>query len=153
MLPDRAVIALTSYLLYHNVLVSTLRRMQCVVHSRVPAAAGLGATHASQSRAPATASHVDGCSSAGKGGNALAAESRWGAPYPTQFKILLDRAVRVRRFQAFSTQDILQFLVIGACVIRFTDSTDSSEKSMALDPMLLVLAAFRAGRWRCTRPA
>ena len=51
---------------------------------------------------------------AGKGGNALAAESRWGAPYPTQFKILLDRAVRVRRFQAFSTQDILQFLVIGA---------------------------------------
>jgi hypothetical protein len=54
---------------------------------------------------------------AGKGGNVLQAESRWGASYPTQFKVLLDRAVRVRRFQAFSTQDLLQFLVIGeACV-------------------------------------
>lgn len=50
----------------------------------------------------------------GKGGNPLQAESRWGASYPTQFRILLERAVRVRRFQSFSVQDITQFLVIGA---------------------------------------
>ena len=31
-------------------------------------------------------------------------ESRWGASYATQFRVLLSRAVRVRRFQALSIQ-------------------------------------------------
>lgn len=51
---------------------------------------------------------------AGKGAVALQKESRWGASYPTQFKVLLDRSIRVRRFQAFSTQDFLQFAIVGA---------------------------------------
>jgi hypothetical protein len=46
--------------------------------------------------------------SAGKGADDadddLVPESRWGATYATQFRVLLSRAVRVRRFQALSIQ-------------------------------------------------
>ena len=42
------------------------------------------------------------------------AQERWGASYYTQYRVLLSRAIRVRRFQAFSVQDISQFLIIGA---------------------------------------
>ena len=34
----------------------------------------------------------------------LVPDHRWGATYATQFQVLLSRAVRVRRFQAFSVQ-------------------------------------------------
>ena len=34
----------------------------------------------------------------------LVPDDRWGASYATQFRVLLSRAVRVRRFQALSVQ-------------------------------------------------
>ncbi|KAL4427647.1 hypothetical protein ABPG75_001736 [Micractinium tetrahymenae] len=48
----------------------------------------------------------------------LAAEragaSRWGASYWTQFYTLFVRAVRVRRFETLSQQDLIQFIIVGA---------------------------------------
>lgn len=44
----------------------------------------------------------------------LAGASRWGASYWTQFSTLFIRAVRVRRFETLSRQDLAQFLVVGA---------------------------------------
>ena len=44
----------------------------------------------------------------------LVPEDRWGATYATQFQVLLSRAVRVRRFQAFSIQ--VSPLTRPACV-------------------------------------
>ncbi|KAL4444675.1 hypothetical protein ABPG77_002492 [Micractinium sp. CCAP 211/92] len=40
--------------------------------------------------------------------------SRWGASYWTQFYTLFVRAVRVRRFETLSRQDLIQFIVVGA---------------------------------------
>eukprot|EP00884_Botryococcus_braunii_P016367 jgi/Botrbrau1/3413/Bobra.0337s0046.1 len=45
--------------------------------------------------------------------NPGASEHRWGATYPTQIRILFMRAVRVRRFQTLSTQDLAQFVIVG----------------------------------------
>ena len=39
---------------------------------------------------------------------------RWGAPYWTQVSILFLRAVKTRRFESLSTQDIVQFVIVGA---------------------------------------
>jgi hypothetical protein len=39
--------------------------------------------------------------------------SRWGADYWTQIRILFIRALKTRRFDSMSTQDLVQFLVVG----------------------------------------
>lgn len=38
---------------------------------------------------------------------------RWGAPYPVQFRVLLQRTLKTRRFEALSSRDFLQFLIVG----------------------------------------
>ncbi len=43
----------------------------------------------------------------------LGDEHRWGAPFWEQFRILFQRSLRTRRFEALSTQDFFQFGVIG----------------------------------------
>ena len=39
--------------------------------------------------------------------------SRWGASYASQISILFLRAIKTRRFDSLSTQDIIQFIVVG----------------------------------------
>ena len=39
--------------------------------------------------------------------------SRWGASYATQLGVLFTRAVRVRRFETLSRQDLAQFVIVG----------------------------------------
>ena len=38
---------------------------------------------------------------------------RWAAPWASQYKTLLHRAVKTRRFEALSTRDFIQFVVVG----------------------------------------
>lgn len=38
---------------------------------------------------------------------------RWGAPYPVQLRVLLQRTLKTRRFEALSSRDFLQFLIVG----------------------------------------
>ena len=38
---------------------------------------------------------------------------RWAAPWTSQYKTLLHRAVKTRRFEALSTRDFIQFVVVG----------------------------------------
>lgn len=38
---------------------------------------------------------------------------RWGAPYNMQLRILLQRTLKTRRFEALSSRDFLQFLIVG----------------------------------------
>jgi hypothetical protein len=40
-------------------------------------------------------------------------ERRWGASYWTQIRILFLRAVKTRRFDSLSTQDVVQFILVG----------------------------------------
>lgn len=42
-----------------------------------------------------------------------ATESRWGASYSLQLRILFVRAIKTRRFDSMSSQDFFQFLVVG----------------------------------------
>ena len=51
-------------------------------------------------------------------------EHRWGAPYREQLRILFTRTIKTRRFEALSTRDFIQFLIVGvlagklaACVL------------------------------------
>ena len=58
------------------------------------------------------------CGQAGKqrhvaGARQVGAGSRWGASYWTQISILFLRAVKTRRFDSLSTQDIVQFVIVG----------------------------------------
>ena len=46
-------------------------------------------------------------------GKQVGAASRWGASYWTQISILFLRAVKTRRFDSLSTQDIVQFVIVG----------------------------------------
>ena len=38
---------------------------------------------------------------------------RWGAPYTVQLRVLLQRTLKTRRFEALSSRDFLQFLIVG----------------------------------------
>lgn len=38
---------------------------------------------------------------------------RWAAPWASQYRTLLHRAVKTRRFEALSTRDFIQFVVVG----------------------------------------
>ena len=38
---------------------------------------------------------------------------RWGAPYREQLRILFTRTIKTRRFEALSTRDFIQFLIVG----------------------------------------
>lgn len=38
---------------------------------------------------------------------------RWGAPYKLQLRVLFTRTLKTRRFEALSTRDFCQFLVVG----------------------------------------
>ena len=40
-------------------------------------------------------------------------QHRWGAPYKLQLRVLFTRTLKTRRFEALSTRDFLQFLVVG----------------------------------------
>lgn len=40
-------------------------------------------------------------------------QHRWGAPYREQIRILFTRTIKTRRFEALSTRDFLQFLIVG----------------------------------------
>ena len=40
-------------------------------------------------------------------------ERRWGAAYSQQISILFMRAMKTRRFDSLSTQDIIQFILVG----------------------------------------
>jgi len=86
----------------------------------------------------------------GKGAVPLQKESRWGAPYPTQFKILLDRAIRVRRFEAFSVQDISQFMIIGVLAGLFwlqkgkNNTVAGAQQTIGLLFFELLFLGFRA---------
>ena len=40
-------------------------------------------------------------------------ESRWGASYSLQLRILFIRAIKTRRFDSMSSQDFFQFIVVG----------------------------------------
>ena len=40
-------------------------------------------------------------------------QHRWGAPYTQQLRILFTRTIKTRRFEALSTRDFLQFLIVG----------------------------------------
>lgn len=40
-------------------------------------------------------------------------ESRWGASYSLQLRILFIRAIKTRRFDSMSSQDLFQFIVVG----------------------------------------
>ena len=40
-------------------------------------------------------------------------EHRWGAPYREQLRILFTRTIKTRRFEALSTRDFIQFLIVG----------------------------------------
>ena len=40
-------------------------------------------------------------------------QHRWGAPYREQIRILFTRSIKTRRFEALSTRDFLQFLIVG----------------------------------------
>ncbi|KAA6416809.1 hypothetical protein WJX79_011032 [Trebouxia sp. C0005] len=42
-----------------------------------------------------------------------AKQYRWGAPYREQLRILFTRTIKTRRFEALSTRDFLQFLIVG----------------------------------------
>lgn len=46
-------------------------------------------------------------------GKQVGTGSRWGASYWTQISILFLRAVKTRRFDSLSTQDIVQFVIVG----------------------------------------
>ena len=46
-------------------------------------------------------------------GKQVGAGSRWGASYWAQISILFLRAVKTRRFDSLSTQDIVQFVIVG----------------------------------------
>lgn len=39
--------------------------------------------------------------------------NRWGASYPTQLRVLFTRALKTRRFESLSLQDISQFVIVG----------------------------------------
>ena len=56
----------------------------------------------------AAGAHTKGMADeAGKG------ERRWGSTYSTQYKVLFQRAVKTRRFEALSTRDFVQFLTVA----------------------------------------
>ena len=38
---------------------------------------------------------------------------RWGAPYSLQLRILLQRTLKTRRFEALSHLDFIQFIIVG----------------------------------------
>ena len=42
-----------------------------------------------------------------------AKQYRWGAPYKLQLRVLFTRTIKTRRFEALSTRDFLQFLIVG----------------------------------------
>ena len=46
-------------------------------------------------------------------GTGSSREQRWGATYPAQISILFQRAMKTRRFDSLSTQDITQFILVG----------------------------------------
>ena len=39
--------------------------------------------------------------------------SRWGASYPLQVRVLFERSLKTRRFETLSTQDLIQYLIVG----------------------------------------
>ncbi len=54
-------------------------------------------------------SHMTEAGSPQEGGK----QHRWGAPYREQIRILFTRTIKTRRFEALSTRDFLQFLIVG----------------------------------------
>ena len=79
-----------------------------------------------------------GKSATGKG---LGGGSRWGAPYHVQFMVLLSRAIRVRRFQALSKQDIAQFLIVGVHPSAPSYSLETHSRPCSLRHVLETSAA------------
>lgn len=47
-------------------------------------------------------------------------EHRWGAPYREQLRILFTRTIKTRRFEALSTRDFIQFLIVGVLAGKCT---------------------------------
>lgn len=86
----------------------------------------------------------------GKGFTLGANESRWGATYGTQFRVLLSRCIRTRRFQALSKQDIAQFLVIGVLAGLFwlqkakSSTVAGAQQAIGLVFFELLFLGFRA---------
>ena len=39
--------------------------------------------------------------------------SRWGASYPLQLTVLFERSLKTRRFETLSTQDLVQYIIVG----------------------------------------
>ncbi|GAQ77731.1 ABC transporter G family [Klebsormidium nitens] len=52
-------------------------------------------------------------SGSGRAGGSLKAGPRWGAPYWLQFRILLQRSFKVRRFESLSKWDFGQYITVG----------------------------------------
>ena len=52
----------------------------------------------------------------------IAPKERYGASYVAQYQILLRRALKVRRFEALSLQDIVQFVVVSILAGNFNAS-------------------------------
>ena len=44
--------------------------------------------------------------------------SRWGASYPLQVKVLFERSLKTRRFETLSTQDLIQYIIVGVLAGR-----------------------------------
>lgn len=90
----------------------------------------------------------------GKGGGMGSAfgegGDRWGAPYRVQFMVLLSRSIRVRRFQALSTQDIAQLLILGTLAGLFwlqkakSDTVFGAQQTLGLLFFELLFMSFRS---------
>jgi ABC-type multidrug transport system ATPase subunit len=78
----------------------------------------LDRTKASLDLSTPSTSSVDDDVEVGKGGKDfsttdIAPKERYGASYIAQYQILLRRALKVRRFEALSLQDIVQFILVS----------------------------------------
>ncbi|CAL8462005.1 g1536 [Coccomyxa elongata] len=77
-------------------------------------------------------------------------DQRWGAPYHQQFSILFIRAVRTRRFQSLSKQDIIQYIVVGLLTGCFWfqrgghDTLAASQDTLGLLFFELMFLTFRS---------
>ncbi|CAL5220454.1 g2473 [Coccomyxa viridis] len=77
-------------------------------------------------------------------------ESRWGASYSLQLRILFIRAIKTRRFDSMSSQDLFQFIVVGVLTGLFWwqqgkgDTLYSAQNSNGLLFFEMLFLAFRA---------